>query len=367
MTELNRRHMLIGAAAAGVAVATGPQLVGSPARASAPAAGRQAPAFYRTKVGDFEVTQIADGARTFPMPQGFVRNVPREQALAAAEAAYMPAGMVTVPFNPVVINTGSKLVLIDAGYGPETLPTAGLLPANMAAAGIDARAIDVVVLSHLHPDHCNGIRDANGGLAFPNAEIKAPAADWAFWMSDDNMGKAQDNAMMKGYFSNVRKVFTGLADRVVKYDWGQEVAPGITALDTSGHTPGHTSFAVSSGNGQAAGAVGRDQHPRAVPAQSGVARGVRHRSGEGGADAAQVLRHGCNREDADLRLPLLVPVDGLCREGRHQLSAGAGALGPGALSEAGVERRAGQPDARVHAGGARQALRSRARPRSSVK
>ena len=99
------------------------------------------------------MTQIADGARTFPMPQGFVRNVPREQALAAAEAAYMPAGMVTVPFNPVVINTGSKLVLIDAGYGHETLPTAGLLPANMAAAGIDARAIDIVVLSHLHPDH----------------------------------------------------------------------------------------------------------------------------------------------------------------------------------------------------------------------
>ena len=69
-------------------------------------------------------------------------------------------------------------------------------------------------------------------------------------MSDDNQARAQDNPMMKGYFSNVRRVFTGLSDRVVKYTWSQEVAPGITALDTSGHTPGHTSFAGSSGNGK---------------------------------------------------------------------------------------------------------------------
>ena len=67
-------------------------------------------------------------------------------------------------------------------------------------------------------------------------------------MNDDNMAKAQDNAMMKGYFANTRKVFAGLENKVTRYEWGQEVAPGITALDTNGHTPGHTSFAVASGN-----------------------------------------------------------------------------------------------------------------------
>jgi glyoxylase-like metal-dependent hydrolase (beta-lactamase superfamily II) len=75
----------------------------------------------------------------------------------------------------------------------------------------------------------------------------APAQDWAFWMSDDNMAKAA-NDMMKGYFANTRKVFGGIGDRITKYEWGKEVAPGITALETSGHTPGHTSFAVASGN-----------------------------------------------------------------------------------------------------------------------
>ena len=79
--------------------------------------GAQAPGFYRYKVGAYECTSINDGARTFPMPDTFVKKSPKEEALAAAEAAYMPKGMVTVPFNPQLINTGSKLILIDCGNG----------------------------------------------------------------------------------------------------------------------------------------------------------------------------------------------------------------------------------------------------------
>jgi len=246
MNELTRRSLLTTAAAVSAA-AIMPAAASSAARAATPAGGRQAPGFYRYKVGDFELTQIADGARTFPMPDGFVRNIPKEQALAAAEAAYMPKGQVTVPFNPVIVNTGSKVVLIDTGYGPGIGPTVGLLPTNMAAAGIDPRAIDIVVLSHLHPDHINGVKAADGSLAFPNAEIKAPALDWTFWMSDENMSKAPSD-MMKGYFANTRKVLSDIADKVTKYDWGKEVAPGITALDADGHTPGHTAFAIASGS-----------------------------------------------------------------------------------------------------------------------
>src|SRR5215470_6834789 len=246
MTELTRRSLLTTAAAVGVAAITA-QATSSAARAAAPAAGKQAPGFYRYKVGDFELTQIADGARSFPMPDGFVRNVPKEQALAAAEAAYMPKGQVRIPFNPVVVNTGSKLVLIDTGFPPGAVPSAGLCQANLAAAGIDAKSIDIVVLSHLHPDHINGVKTADGALAFPNAEIKAPAPDWAFWMSDENAGKAA-NDMMKGYFANTRKVLSDIAGKVTRYEWGKEVAPGITALEAAGHTPGHTAFAVASGS-----------------------------------------------------------------------------------------------------------------------
>src|SRR5262249_55494436 len=202
LITLTRRAMLAAAAARAAA----PSAI-TCARAAAPVSGAQAPSFYRYKVGSFECTSIADGARTFPMPDGFVKNVPKDQALAAAEAAYMPKGMVTVPFNPQVINTGSHIVLIDTGNGPVANAPVGKLIPHLTAAGIDPKAVDIVVISHLHPDHANGIRSADGGLAFPNAEIKVPAQDWAFWMSDENMAKAQDNVMMKNYFANTRKVF----------------------------------------------------------------------------------------------------------------------------------------------------------------
>jgi len=245
MTNISRRGLLGGTAAAGAALSLG---LTDAASAATPVAGKQAPAFYRYKVGSYECTSLNDGANTFPMPDTFVRNVSKDQALAAAEAAYMPKGMVTVPFNPQVVNTGSKVALFDTGLGPGgTNPRVGHLVANMQAAGIDPKAVDIVVLSHLHPDHANGIKAADGSLVFPNAEIKVPAQDWAFWMSEENAGKA-NNDMMKGYFANAKRVLGGMDNKVTKYEWGQEVLPGVTAIDASGHTPGHTAFAVASGN-----------------------------------------------------------------------------------------------------------------------
>ncbi|MEK9281336.1 MULTISPECIES: MBL fold metallo-hydrolase [unclassified Bradyrhizobium] len=249
MTDLNRRHLLAGAAAVGAAAVTG--LGPTVANGAVPQSGAQAPGFYRYKIGSFECTSINDGARSFPMPDKFVVNVPKEEALAAADAAYMPKGMVTIPFNPQLINTGSKLVLIDSGNGVANFEASkgavGRTLQNLAAAGVDPKSIDIVLLSHLHPDHTNGIRLADGSLAFPNAEIMVPAKDWEFWASEENAGKASSD-MMKNYFANVKKTFAGLESKVTKYEWGKEVAPGITSIATPGHTPGHTSFAVASGN-----------------------------------------------------------------------------------------------------------------------
>jgi glyoxylase-like metal-dependent hydrolase (beta-lactamase superfamily II) len=248
MRELDRRHMLAGAAAAMAATALTPLSI-APARAAAPPAGKQAPSYYRAKLGDFEITVVNDGARAIPLPPTFVRNVPIGEVLALAEASYMPKGSIVAPFNPIVVNTGAKLVLIDTGYGPGIAPTVGLLPTTLAAAGIDPKAIDIVLISHMHGDHILGLKTPDGALAFPNAEIKVPAVDWAFWMSDDNMGRAPEG-FQKASFGFNRKIFSNLADKVTRYDWGKEVAPGITAVDSSGHTPGHTSFVIASGSGR---------------------------------------------------------------------------------------------------------------------
>jgi len=248
MGELSRRNLLAGAA--GLALA--PVIPFDRALAGAPPAGKQTAACYRYKVGDIECTSINDGARSFPMPDGWVRNIPKEQALAAAEAAYMPKGMVTVPFNPQLVNTGGKLVLIDCGLGAGMVePSKGAVGRtimNLAAAGIQPKDIDIVLMSHLHPDHTNGIRAADNSMAFPNAEIMAPAKDWEFWMSAENAAKAESNKMMKDYFANVKKIYAGIENKVTRYEWGKEVAPGITSIGTPGHTPGHTSFVIASGS-----------------------------------------------------------------------------------------------------------------------
>src|SRR5919201_4584943 len=113
MTELTRRHIV---AASAIAAAGALAPFAPPVHAAAPLVGRQAPGFYRCKVGEFEVTVVNDGARAIPLPARFVRNVGNEEVLAAAEAAYMPKGSIVAPFNPIVVNTGAKLVLIDTGY-----------------------------------------------------------------------------------------------------------------------------------------------------------------------------------------------------------------------------------------------------------
>jgi len=248
MTEITRRHILAGAAAATAATAL-PPITATPARAAAPFGGTQAPNYYRSKLGDFEITVVSDGARAIPLPPKFVNNVSNEEVLAVAEAAYMPKGSIIAPFNPIVVNTGAKLVLIDTGYGPGLGPTVGLLPLTLAAAGIDPKAIDIVLISHMHGDHILGLKTPDGALAFPNAEIKVPAVDWTYWISDENMSRAPEG-FQKASFGFNRKIFSNLTDKVTRYDWGKEVAPGITAVESAGHTPGHTSFVIASGNGR---------------------------------------------------------------------------------------------------------------------
>ena len=248
MIQLTRRELLAGTAATTAALSMG--LTPSELRAATPLAGKQAPGFYRYKVGDFEVTQIADGARTFPMPDTFVVNQKKEDALAAAEAAYMPKGQVTIPFNPTVINTGSKLVVIDTGNGlgafEQSKGVVGQMNANMTAAGIDPKNVDIVVVSHFHGDHMNGLKKADGSLVYPNAEIMVPAAEWAFWADEGNASKA--NGFNKPNFPNVKKAFDGL--KVTQFEAGKDIAPGITSIAAPGHTPGHVAFAVQSGSGK---------------------------------------------------------------------------------------------------------------------
>jgi glyoxylase-like metal-dependent hydrolase (beta-lactamase superfamily II) len=248
--ELTRRHVLTAAAGAAAA----PLLPAISANAAAPMADKQAPSFYRYKVGDVQVTVISDGVSTFPLGDTFVLNAKKEEVAAALDKAYMPNDKISIQFGPLVVNTGGKLVVIDTGNGPGAFATSkgnvGQFATNLAAAGIDAKAVDMVVISHFHGDHINGLLTADNASAFPNAEILVPSVEWKYFMDDGEMGK-QTTERMKGVFANARRVFdAGLKKKVTPYEWGKDVAPGLLAVNTAGHTPGHTSYVLSSGSGK---------------------------------------------------------------------------------------------------------------------
>ncbi|MFT4116558.1 MBL fold metallo-hydrolase [Bradyrhizobium sp.] len=246
MTFVSRREMLAGGAA--LAAASGLPCV-APSRAAAPLAGKQAPGFYRYKVGDFEVSVISDGAVQFPI-EGFVTNASPDQVKAALTSAFRSTDGLTVPFTPIVVNTGSKLILIDTGLGDaaveRTKGSAGQFTANLTAAGLDRKDIDAVVISHFHVDHVDGLLTADDKPAFPNAEILVPAAELTYWMDDGEMSRAP-KGRIEGLFRNTRRIIGALGGRVTPFEAGKEVAPGLTAVATPGHSVGHTSFVLSSG------------------------------------------------------------------------------------------------------------------------
>ncbi len=253
MQTLTRRSLLAGSALAALPVRS------DPAAAAVAPAGKQTPSIYRYKIGTFELTALYDGIWYRPITEKFIRNAPFAEVESALAEAFMPADKLATPFTTLVVNTGKKLVLIDTGTGGQIAPSAGILRDNLTAAGIDPKSVDLIVISHFHPDHINGIKDKDNDIVFPNAEIAVPAPEWAFWMDDTNLNAAP--ADLKLTFLNQRRIFSDIAENVTRFEPAAEVTPGIVALPAAGHTPGHTVFAIHSGDQSLMVLSDTAQHP----------------------------------------------------------------------------------------------------------
>jgi glyoxylase-like metal-dependent hydrolase (beta-lactamase superfamily II) len=240
MPSLTRRAVLASPALAVLAAHA------DPAEAATAPAGKPTPGIYRYRIGTCELTALYDGIWYRPITDKFIRNAPFAEVETALADAFMPADKLATPFTTLVVNTGGKVVLIDTGTGGQIAPSAGALRDNLAAAGINPTAVDLIVVSHFHPDHINGIKDKDNELVFPNAEITVPETEWNFWMDDANMNAAA--ADLKRTFLNQRRIFSDIARNVTRFKTGAEIAPGIVALAAPGHTPGHTVVAIHSGD-----------------------------------------------------------------------------------------------------------------------
>ncbi len=215
----------------------------TPALAGAPMAKTQAPGFYRMMLGDFEVTALSDGTVKLPAKDLLTNTTPAkvEAALKRAHIAHP----VETSVNGYLINTGSKLVLIDAGAGALFGPTLGDMVNNLKLSGYAPEQIDEIYITHLHPDHVGGVT-SNGAIVFPNAIIRVDKADADFWLSAEKLNAAPKDG--KGFFEGAQASLKPYiaADKLKTFSGNTELIPGIRAMATHGHTAGHNVYVVES-------------------------------------------------------------------------------------------------------------------------
>ena len=242
--SLSRRRLLAGASlTAAVGFLGGASM--APVMAKAPMQNTQAPAYYRFKVGGIEATVVSDG----PLPMGppkadiFI-GLSKEDLGKVLTDNFLSIDNVTLEQNALVINTGDRVALFDTGMGTDRMlgPDTGRLVANLAAAGVEPKDVDAVVLTHAHPDHCFALMRDDGARTFPNAQIYMAQADFDFWTDEGKLA----NDMLKGFIAGARKHLVPNRDRIVFVRDGQEFLPGVQAMSAPGHTVGHTVYMITS-------------------------------------------------------------------------------------------------------------------------
>ncbi len=237
MSSASRQFVSLALAAVCAAFTTGSTF------AAAPQVKTQAPGYYRVMLGDFEVTALSDGTVQLPVDK-LLTNTRPGQVDKALKQSFLKAPLDT-SVNGYLVNTGSKLVLIDTGAASLFGPTLGNLIANLKAAGYQPEQVDEIYITHMHADHVGGLM-AGDKLAFPNATVRADQHDADFWLSKENLDKAPADA--KGFFQGAMASLNPYvaAGKFKPFDGNTDLVPGIKAVAARGHTPGHSTYVVES-------------------------------------------------------------------------------------------------------------------------
>lgn len=239
--NLDRRHALLGAAALAAAPAA---LAEAP-----PKQGANPPRFMRITLGDFEITNLLDGAMggtNAGIQNFFPDSTPAEIAPLRARAFQIEQGL-HQPVGAYVVNTGRSLVLVDCGGHSSFIPTTGGTLDALRASGYRPEQVDTVLLTHIHPEHALGLSYDGTTRNFPNAEVVVTAVDHQFWTDP-----AMESRVPQGqrFIEAGRRAIRPYAGRIRTVEMRQdlEVIPGFFMDPAPGHTPGHVSFRLTSQN-----------------------------------------------------------------------------------------------------------------------
>jgi glyoxylase-like metal-dependent hydrolase (beta-lactamase superfamily II) len=224
------------------AILAAPFFAGS-AIASAPQQKTQAPGYYRQMVGDIEVTALNDGTAKMDAVK-ILKGIKPEQLQKDLARSFLKDPY-DWSFNGFLVNTGSKLVLVDTGAGSSMGATTGRLVANLKASGYQPEQVDEIYITHMHGDHIGGL-SADGKRVFPNAVVRAAQAEGDYWLSQAKMDGAP--AEQKDSFKNAMAMLKPYvsAGKYKPFSADIELVPGVHAMAAAGHTPGHTVYVVES-------------------------------------------------------------------------------------------------------------------------
>lgn len=206
--------------------------------------------FYRFKVGGFDALSVSDGM--FPIGDAhptYGVNVSREELLAVFDDRFLPTTNIAGHVNQLFVDTGRHRVLVDTGSGPGVAPTVGYVRQNLIRAGVDPTSIDVVILTHAHPDHVFGTITPAGEVAYPNAQFHIHDTEWRFWTAEsvDLTAMPLPGELIAMLIGGAQHHLGSLpSGSVTRISDGYEIVPGIRAMHTPGHTPGHLSLMIES-------------------------------------------------------------------------------------------------------------------------
>jgi glyoxylase-like metal-dependent hydrolase (beta-lactamase superfamily II) len=243
MFEISRRDLVLGTT--GAALVFG---LKGPVSFIGAAQAQRAADSLKYKVGDIEVFSLHEGSVERTVAEGMVKNASLDDVKKALTAAGIGPDKIENPFTVTAIRTGGKIILFDTGFGANGPPTVGKLADNMKAAGLDIAAVSTVVISHFHPDHISGlwVKETSAPV-FPNAEILMPEVEFKFATDPALVEKVPE--ANRPFIKRIQATFPTWKN-VKQYGDGADVAPGVKAIFTPGHTVGHMSFLVASGGQQ---------------------------------------------------------------------------------------------------------------------